>query len=340
MPTILDQLSASLAVFSVISLLLLILQNRIESTTAKNLANVLLLVLVVIQILQGLYALNYVSLKYSLAPFYLLALGLVGPLFYLYSQHVIFSERTWSTREIFHIVPVVIIVLLTMVLPALFSMAYALMFFLGGLYMLQLIRSLYQLRRQRTLFKMEFMFATVFLGWAILVVILGLFGNHMMTILIPAHITMLAIAIATALHMQLNYPHLLSTFEEIANRQYQSTTLSNVDINAINKCLDELMAQKVFQDSGLSLSSLADMLELKPHQLSELLNTQLNTSFSSFLRKHRILEATTMLESEPNASVLAIGLAVGFSSQSAFYTAFKAIHSMSPGQYRRSKTSQ
>jgi transcriptional regulator GlxA family with amidase domain len=96
-----------------------------------------------------------------------------------------------------------------------------------------------------------------------------------------------------------------------------------------------MLNKNVYQDSELSLSALAEMLSLKPHQLSELMNTQLEMSFSSYLRSQRVKSAEILLKTEPEVSVLAIGLSVGFSSQSAFYSAFKELHSMAPGQYRQ-----
>jgi AraC-like DNA-binding protein len=38
---------------------------------------------------------------------------------------------------------------------------------------------------------------------------------------------------------------------------------------------------------------------------------------------------------EPESSVLSIGLSVGFSTQSNFYTAFRDIVGLAPGQYRK-----
>jgi len=66
-----------------------------------------------------------------------------------------------------------------------------------------------------------------------------------------------------------------------------------------------------------------------------LINIQLGMSFSSYLRSQRVKAAEVLLKTEPEASVLAIGLSVGFKSQSTFYSAFKEIHSIAPGQYRR-----
>jgi AraC-like DNA-binding protein len=87
---------------------------------------------------------------------------------------------------------------------------------------------------------------------------------------------------------------------------------------------------------------LAERLGLSTHQLSELLNARLGKSFSRYLREHRVAAAKAMLCDEPTASVLSVGLNVGFTSQSNFYEAFREIEGMTPGQFRklRSTTTQ
>ena len=46
-------------------------------------------------------------------------------------------------------------------------------------------------------------------------------------------------------------------------------------------------------------------------------------------------EARKMLVNEPKASVLSVGMSVGFTTQSNFYAAFKEIAGIAPGQYRK-----
>lgn len=337
----LNQFSLAAAGFSLIALILLIFQKRTESKITIILADILLGVLMGIQLLHTLYIAGTLLLADIVVLIYLVLLGLVGPLFYLYSQHVLQIDKKWSKYESWHFFPVLLIALVGFLFPEYFNIAYSLMFLLGGMYMSRLAWSLYQLRVRRTLFKMEFIFTAVFLSWAIAVVLVGMFSAQAMDLLISIQTIMLAIAIAAAIHIQLNYPHLLSSLEEIANRQYQSSTLLKVDCEKIKQQLNELMLNKnVYQDSELSLSALAEMLLLKPHQLSELMNTQLEMSFSSYLRSQRVKAAEALLKTEPEVSVLAIGLSVGFSSQSAFYSAFKEFHSIAPGQYRQQITSK
>jgi len=43
------------------------------------------------------------------------------------------------------------------------------------------------------------------------------------------------------------------------------------------------------------------------------------------VRQHRVAAAQAMLRAEPDASVLSVGLSVGFTSQSNFYAAFREI---------------
>jgi AraC-like DNA-binding protein len=331
-----NQISLAAAGFSIIALLLLIIQKRTESIITKRLGLTLLCVLMGIQLLQGLYVAGYLILADKVILFYLLLLGFVGPLFYLYSQHVLEMSKPWSMRESGHFIPVIAVSFAGFNFPEFFNLFYSFMFLLGGLYMSQLAWSLYKLRIRRTLFKMEFLFTSVFLSWAIAVVLIGILSAQAMSLLIPIQTITLSIAIAAAIHIQLNYPHLLSSLEEIAHRQYQASTLLNVDCEKVKLQLDELMINKqVYQDTELSLSALADMLSLKSHQLSEFINLQLGMSFSSYLRQQRVSAAEAMLKTEPDVSVLAVGLSVGFSSQSAFYSAFKEFHSIAPGQYRQ-----
>ena len=80
---------------------------------------------------------------------------------------------------------------------------------------------------------------------------------------------------------------------------------------------------------------LAARLDLSPHQLSELLNTRLGKGFARYVREQRVEAAQTMLRDEPAASVLSVGLSVGFSATSNFYDAFREIAGTTPGQYRK-----
>ena len=96
-----------------------------------------------------------------------------------------------------------------------------------------------------------------------------------------------------------------------------------------------MSTDRIYADSELNLRRLAERLGLSTHQLSELINARLGKGFSRYLREQRIDAAKAMLCAEPSASVLSVGLGVGFTSQSNFYEAFREIEGMTPGQYRK-----
>jgi len=131
-------------------------------------------------------------------------------------------------------------------------------------------------------------------------------------------------------------PRLSAEVSEAVQASYSTSTLNNVDCDDKLSKLDRLMTnERVFADPELRLPGLATQLALSSHQLSELLNARLGKSFARYLRERRIEASKSMLCNEPSVSVLAVGLSVGFTSQSNFYEAFRDIEGMTPGQYRK-----
>jgi len=331
-----NQIAIATAGFSIIALALLYFQKRTETRIAIVIGRALIVDLALLQFLHVGYVLNVWQFTSLLAFVYLLSLGLVGPLFYLYSQNITLLKDEWLKKDYRHLLLPVIFATAGASFSEFFMQAYGLMFLLGGFYMVRLGSLLFSLREKRTLFKLEFTLTTLFLAWAFCIIVIGLLVPLPMADMVVLQTIMLALVIAIALHIQLNFPHLLSTLEEAAERRYQTSTLANIDCDRVKADLSNLMTEKkVYEDSALSLVSLAEMLSIKSHQLSEFINTHMGMGFASYLRQCRVDAAEQLLKSEPDASVLAIGLSVGFNSQSAFYSAFKEIHGIAPGQYRR-----
>lgn len=117
---------------------------------------------------------------------------------------------------------------------------------------------------------------------------------------------------------------------------YERSRLSGLDVNKILIRLEELMKEeKFFADEELSLRDLARELAISPHQLSEVLNEKLKKNFNTFVNEYRIEEAKEMLRDEPDRSILSVGIAAGFNSNTTFCTVFSRITGMSPSQYRK-----
>ncbi len=132
------------------------------------------------------------------------------------------------------------------------------------------------------------------------------------------------------------YPQfLLRVRIEAEQIQYSNSQIEKIDIEEIiGKITCMMEEEKKFASEAISLKSLARDLAITPHQLSELLNTRLNKTFSSLVNEYRINEARNILVREPDRKIISIAYDVGFNSPSAFYNAFKKISGMPPSRYR------
>lgn len=137
----------------------------------------------------------------------------------------------------------------------------------------------------------------------------------------------------------LRYPNFLAMARlELQRDRYRMSGLGALDVSELIRKLNQLMTEeRLFALENLTLGQLAEELEITSHQLSELLNSKLGRSFNNFVNEYRIEEACRMLIEEPDRSVVSIGVAVGFNSNSAFYKAFSSIKGISPAKYRKEK---
>ena len=93
---------------------------------------------------------------------------------------------------------------------------------------------------------------------------------------------------------------------------------------------------RYYQDPELSLGSLAEKLDLHPHELSRILNTVLKKSFNDFINEYRVQEAIRKMQDPANDHITLLGIAYesGFNSQSTFNRIFKNITGKSPLEYK------
>ena len=124
---------------------------------------------------------------------------------------------------------------------------------------------------------------------------------------------------------------------EPAKAQYAK---SGMDPNRARRHVEALLrlmeTEKPYKKSDLTLQELAEALSVSPHNLSELINTQLGKNFYDFVNGYRVEEVQRRL-ADPSAAhltMLALGLEAGFNSKSSFNAVFKKHTAMTPSQYR------
>jgi AraC-like DNA-binding protein len=149
---------------------------------------------------------------------------------------------------------------------------------------------------------------------------------------IMANISMCSVYLVTQRHP--DYNRLLRS--ETRKAQYERSRIQGLDIDRITERLRELMEEeKAYRDEELSLQDLSRELGIGPHQLSQILNERLGKNFNTYVNEYRVKEAKRLILEEPDRSILSIGFASGFNSNTTFTTVFSKLTGASPGQYRK-----
>ncbi|MDG1164934.1 MAG: helix-turn-helix domain-containing protein [Porticoccaceae bacterium] len=121
-------------------------------------------------------------------------------------------------------------------------------------------------------------------------------------------------------------------------QKYAKSGLDEEQLQRYTSQLASLMRdEKVFLQPDLTLPKLAAMVGCSVNHLSQAVNSGFHMSFFDFLNSYRIEAAKIMLSlgDGRSESILDVSFAVGFNSNSAFYTAFKKSTGQTPAQFRR-----
>ena len=211
---------------------------------------------------------------------------------------------------------------------------------MGTAFAIHLGLLLYRLRAQRRWFRLELPVVAIFGLMGLVLAAVGMLTPQWLswTSYAWTYASFIALGFLLVGWLLLAVPDLVSKASEAVSRSYAQSTLGKVDEDAALARLRQLFeVDRIYQNEALNLGSVAELMQLSTHQLSELVNARLQLGFSRLVRRYRVAAAQRMLIDEPRASVLSVGLSVGFSSQSAFYLAFKEELGVVPGQYRRAE---
>lgn len=124
--------------------------------------------------------------------------------------------------------------------------------------------------------------------------------------------------------------------------KYANSGLTPDEAERIAGRLEEAMRQeRLFLDPELSLQTLADRLDVRRHDLSQVINERFGMTYTELVYQQRLAEARARL-TDPRyrrLTIAAIALDSGFNSVSSFTTMFKRRFKLTPSAYRKQHVS-
>ena len=127
----------------------------------------------------------------------------------------------------------------------------------------------------------------------------------------------------------------------LPKEKYKKSSLKQKDIKTYIERLEQFMIQeKPYLDAGITIRQLAQMVDIHPNNLSQLVNEHIGQRFSDYINSYR-LEKFKSLVKDPNfrhLTLLTLAYESGFNSKTVFNTFFKKMMGKTPRAYWKEVT--
>ena len=118
--------------------------------------------------------------------------------------------------------------------------------------------------------------------------------------------------------------------------KYERSGLLPEIAEKIHADLNRMMSrEKSYRESELTLAGLADLLNIHPHTLSQVINTYEHKNFYDYINQLRVEEFKHIVHLPKNRqfTLLSLAFEAGFNSKTAFNRNFKKVTGLSPSAY-------
>lgn len=293
---------------------------------------------------------------------------LYGPIFYLYTQGVIFRDFKLSTRNLLHLIPYLLFTVLHLsssnftslstseeitlnVFPWQFYLISALMYvhlfvYLGLSYKSlwnyrQIIKNKYSQLDQINLDWLSFSHNTFgLLAFVSLIQNFIALAENIPVFMVTLVLLLIFIFyfVNKVILKALRQPEIFAGITKSEPTKYLGSNLTAHQIEAYKKQLLALLkTEKPFLNPQVSLSDLSEKLSVSTKHLSQVINQSFNKSFFDFINTYRIQEVQHILKEskDDKLTILEAMYQAGFNSKSSFNTAFKKETGQTPTEFRK-----
>ena len=164
-------------------------------------------------------------------------------------------------------------------------------------------------------------------------------GNILKLKIFYSHIfltSMIVVLIVYLTYVKPNFFQKISLSIHDCSSKYKKSGLTeSFSLELKERLLGVFQYEKIYMDSGLNLSMLAEKIGTTRHNISQVINEHFGMSFFRFVNKYRIDETILILNKDlhRNLNIIDIAYDVGFNNKVTFNKAFKAELKMTPSQY-------
>ena len=121
-----------------------------------------------------------------------------------------------------------------------------------------------------------------------------------------------------------------------ASTKYEKSGLKSEEAEKYKEQIHQvILEEQLYLVKGLKLQDLAEKLGLNTHQLSQLINQYLNTTFFDLINAYRVREAKERIQNNPQYTLLQIAYDSGFNNKTSFVNAFKRFEGTTPSRYMK-----
>ncbi len=155
---------------------------------------------------------------------------------------------------------------------------------------------------------------------------------YLTVIMLAESVTIYLMAFFSLMH-----PEILFEVEPQSSKpKYSNSPLhSDLSTELKNKLDGVMLNTQIHKKNDLRLSELAELVEISPHHLSQLINEQYQKNFYEFINNYRVVSAANSLKLNNQPSITQIAFESGFNNRVSFNNAFKKEMGMTPSQFRK-----
>ena len=134
-----------------------------------------------------------------------------------------------------------------------------------------------------------------------------------------------------------NNSGIITEIEQRSKGKYEGSKLTEKQLEQyVLQLTKYIEKQKPYLESNITLNQLAEVLDISPKVISQVINSGFSYNFFDFINKYRIDYAVNLLNTRGDMlTIQEIMYDSGFSSKSSFNTAFKKFVGLTPTTYKK-----